>query len=401
MKKAITFFISQAITLFGSQIVAFAIIWYITIETSSGLWVALLIVCSFVPQFLCSFIGGALADRFPRKSLIIGADAAIAIFTLALVLMMPLFPNGSSFRIALLVIAALRSAAAGIQTPSVNSAIPLIVSPEKLMRANGINSTLQSIANFAAPAAAGAVMSLSNLQWAFCIDIVTAAIGISLLCFINILSSKDENQGTRKECLFSDIVGGVSYAVKTKMVGGLLLLFGIFIFLSIPAGFLANLFVARSFGDSYSNLMLVEVVGFAGMLVGGLIMGSWGGFKDRFKTLLFSALLFGLCGVFMGLSKGFVAYLIMMLLYGIPLTAFQTATTTILQENVDTMMQGRVFGLLNSMFSGFLPIGMAVFGPMADVVSLRLLIVVSNIAIIIVCSVVIPYISKMSVSVSR
>lgn len=401
MKKAITFFISQAITLFGSQIVAFAIIWYITIETSSGLWVALLTVCSFVPQFLCYFIGGALADRFPRKSLIIGADAAIAIFTLALVLMMPLFPNGSSFRIALLVIAALRSAAAGIQTPSVNSAIPLIVSPEKLMRANGINSTLQSIANFAAPAAAGAVMSLSNLQWALCIDIVTAAIGISLLCFINILSSKDENHGTRKECLFSDIVGGVSYAVKTKMVGGLLLLFGIFIFLSIPAGFLANLFVARSFGDSYSNLMLVEVVGFAGMLVGGLIMGSWGGFKDRFKTLLFSALLFGLCGVLMGLSKGFVAYLIMMLLYGIPLTAFQTATTTILQENVDTMMQGRVFGLLNSMFSGFLPIGMAVFGPMADVVSLRLLIVVSNIAIIIVCSVVVPYISKRSVSVSR
>ena len=401
MKKAITFFISQAITLFGSQIVAFAIIWYITIETSSGLWVALLTVCSFVPQFLCYFIGGALADRFPRKSLIIGADAAIAIFTLALVLMMPLFPNGSSFRIALLVIAALRSAAAGIQTPAVNSAIPLIVSPEKLMRANGINSTLQSIANFAAPAAAGAVMSLSNLQWALCIDIVTAAIGISLLCFINIPSSKYENQGTRKEGLFSDIVGGVSYAVKTKMVGGLLLLFGIFIFLSIPAGFLANLFVARSFGDSYSNLMLVEVVGFAGMLVGGLIMGSWGGFKDRFKTLLFSALLFGLCGVLMGLSKGFVAYLIMMLLYGIPLTAFQTATTTILQENVDTMMQGRVFGLLNSMFSGFLPIGMAVFGPMADFVSLRLLIVVSNIAIIIVCSVVIPYISKRSVSVSR
>lgn len=200
MKKAITFFISQAITLFGSQIVAFAIIWYITIETSSGLWVALLTVCSFVPQFLCYFIGGALADRFPRKSLIIGADAAIAIFTLALVLMMPHFPNGSSFRIALLVIAALRSAAAGIQTPAVNSAIPLIVSPEKLMRANGIYSTLQSIANFAAPAAAGAVMSLSNLQWALCIDIVTAAIGISLLCFIYIPSSKDENQGTRKVC---------------------------------------------------------------------------------------------------------------------------------------------------------------------------------------------------------
>ncbi|MGM9781367.1 MAG: hypothetical protein ACI3Y7_05875 [Candidatus Cryptobacteroides sp.] len=52
MKKVIPFFISQAVTLFGSQIVAFALVWYITLQTGSGLWVALLSICSFVPQFL-------------------------------------------------------------------------------------------------------------------------------------------------------------------------------------------------------------------------------------------------------------------------------------------------------------------------------------------------------------
>lgn len=52
MKKVIPFFISQAVTLFGSQIVAFALVWYITLRTGSGLWVALLSICSFVPQFL-------------------------------------------------------------------------------------------------------------------------------------------------------------------------------------------------------------------------------------------------------------------------------------------------------------------------------------------------------------
>lgn len=52
MKKVIPFFISQAVTFFGSQIVAFALVWYITLQTGSGLWVALLSICSFVPQFL-------------------------------------------------------------------------------------------------------------------------------------------------------------------------------------------------------------------------------------------------------------------------------------------------------------------------------------------------------------
>ena len=52
MKKVIPFFISQAVTLFVSQIVAFALVWYITLQTGSGLWVALLSICSFVPQFL-------------------------------------------------------------------------------------------------------------------------------------------------------------------------------------------------------------------------------------------------------------------------------------------------------------------------------------------------------------
>lgn len=60
MKKAITFFISQAITLFGSQIVAFAIIWYITIETSSGLWVALLTVCPLCHSFFAISLVGHL-----------------------------------------------------------------------------------------------------------------------------------------------------------------------------------------------------------------------------------------------------------------------------------------------------------------------------------------------------
>ena len=88
-KRTILFFASQCITLFGSQIVQMAIVWYVTLQTNSGAWVAAFSVCSYLPQFFVSFIGGVWADRYNRKYLIIGADALIAAVTLAMLLIMP------------------------------------------------------------------------------------------------------------------------------------------------------------------------------------------------------------------------------------------------------------------------------------------------------------------------
>ena len=390
MKKAIHFLISQAITLFGSQVVAFAIIWYITRETSSGVWVALMTISSFLPQFLMSFPGGVMADRYPKKRLIIGADAAIAILTLAMILMMPSIHQEGGLRVGLIILAALRSIAAGIQTPAVNAAIPLLVDSEHLMRVNGLNSTFQSVANFAAPAVAGAVMSQMSLSWAMMIDVATAIVGIAIVAFLCIPEIRNANEVPaspveEKTGLASGIKEAIRYSRGNRSVGMTLLLFGIFIFLSVPSGFMCSLYVCRYLGDSYLNLMSMELMGFAGMLAGGVLMSTWGGFKNRFKTLCIAVALFGALGIGLGLSRNLVMYLVLMLLYGIPLTSFQTTVSTILQETADPQMMGRVFGLLNAMYSGFLPLGMAVFGPMADAISLRAMMVGSNVLMLLVC----------------
>ena len=88
-KKIVLFLVSQSITLFGSQIVQMAIVWYVTLSTSSGVWVAAFSVCSYLPQFMISFIGGVWADRYSRKMLVICADAGIAIVTLGMFLLLP------------------------------------------------------------------------------------------------------------------------------------------------------------------------------------------------------------------------------------------------------------------------------------------------------------------------
>ena len=70
-KKAIMFLTSQGITLFGSSIVQFALIWYVTMQTSSGAWVSAMTVAAYVPQFIVSFFAGVWADWYDRKKLII------------------------------------------------------------------------------------------------------------------------------------------------------------------------------------------------------------------------------------------------------------------------------------------------------------------------------------------
>ena len=92
---------------------------------------------------------------------------------------------------------------------------------------------------------------------------------------------------------------------------------------------------------------------------------------------------FGVLAIGMGLSKHFFLYLVLMVIHGVALTMVQTVTITLIQDKADVSMQGRVFGLLGSMYSGFLPVGMVVFGPMADAIPLSWIMIGSGIALIV------------------
>lgn len=380
-RSTLLFFISQGVTLFGSMLVQFAIVWYVTLKTTSGAWVAALTICSFLPQTLVSFFSGAWADRWSKKMLIIGSDAVIALSTLALALLFPLIREDSGILLALLAASVIRSLGAGVQLPAVNATTPLLVPEEHLMRVNGINATLQSIIQFLAPAAAGAILTMGSLRATLMIDILTAIVGISLLFCLRLPKARETTQ--EQPSVLADVRGGFAYLRSEHFLAKLLLLYGLFILLSVPGGFLSALLVTRVYGGSYWNLTIVELVGFAGMAAGGMLLGIWGGFANRVKTLLLGVGLCGLLTIGMGAVNNFIIYLGCMLLLGVAITAAQTAATTLIQERAQSDMQGRMFGLMGSMYSGFLLLGMSVFGPLADTVSLQLLMILTGGALVV------------------
>lgn len=377
--QAMLFLISQCITLFGSTLVQMAIVWYVTIQTSSGVWVAAFTVCSYLPQFLISFVAGVWADRHSRKKLIIGADSLIALVTFLMVLAIPHITDKTVVLGGLLVMSVIRSFGAGIQTPAVNAVIPQLVPEDQIMRFNGINATMQSVVQFAAPAAAGVLLTINTLSSTLIIDTATAIVGIGLLSAVIIPKQAIQNKGTS---VFLDMKIGIKYTLSDKLIGKVLTVYGLFIFLCVPAGFLSQLFVSRVYGETYWYLTAVELAGFIGMVAGGILMSIWGGFKSRVTTMSVGLIAFGSLAIGMGLSKQFALYLTLMIIYGVAITMVQTATTTLIQEKAEISMQGRVFGLLGAMYSGFLPVGMAIFGPMADEMSLQWIMIGSGIALI-------------------
>ena len=377
--QAMLFLISQCITLFGSTLVQMAIVWYVTIQTSSGVWVAAFTVCSYLPQFLISFVAGVWADRHSRKKLIIGADSLIALVTFLMVLAIPHITDKTVVLGGLLVMSVIRSFGAGIQTPAVNAVIPQLVPEDQIMRFNGINATMQSVVQFAAPAAAGVLLTINTLSSTLIIDTATAIVGIGLLSAVIIPKQAIQNKETS---VFIDMKIGIKYTLSDKLIGKVLTVYGLFIFLCVPAGFLSQLFVSRVYGETYWYLSAVELAGFIGMVAGGILMSIWGGFKSRVTTMSVGLIAFGSLAIGMGLSKQFALYLALMIIYGVAITMVQTATTTLIQEKAEISMQGRVFGLLGAMYSGFLPVGMAIFGPMADEISLQWIMIGSGIALI-------------------
>ena len=380
--KAMGFLIGQGISLFGSQIVQMAIIWYVTLETSSGIWVTILTLAAFLPQMVISLFAGVWADRYNRKRIIITADAVIAATTLMLAFFMMSGNLGEAVLPAIIAVAAIRSIGSGIQTPTVNAMIPQLVPEDVLMRVNGINGSIQSAVQFVSPIAAGAIMSAGPIYNIMFIDAATAVIGISILAFIKIPKHQTVER-TEQTSVFAEMKEGLQFTWNHGFLKRLLITYGTYIFLCVPSGFLTALLIQRTFGNNVIFLTINETAGFAGALAGGLLLGATGGFKNRSKTFFLGMMLYGVASLAVGFTTIFWIFALLMFFLGMTIPAAQTAVFTLVQEKTDPSMLGRVFSLVNMMFTGFMPLGMAVFGPLADVIRIQTMVIICAVFIII------------------
>ena len=376
------FLTGQTVSLFGSAIVQYAVMWYVTFETGSGFAVALYALAAFLPQGIISIFGGVLADRMNRRVLIMVSDGTIAAVTLVLAMLMA---NGVTDLWIILLAVAARSVGAGFQTPAVSAIIPQLVPGDQLMRVNGLFGTIQSAMALLAPAAAGAVFGLFGIVPVFFIDVVTAIIGIALLFFVTVptLAAVAEKTTSYR----ADLVEGMRYIWHHAVVRWLLVVFAIIFLLTVAPSFVTPLLIAREYGNDVTLVTLLEIAFSVGMLLGGVLVSTLLAKRSRIALILISTFGFAAGSVGLGLSPNLWVFYGFMFIIGLLVPLFSTPFMTLIQESVPPEKHGRVFSYVGIVMALATPIGMTIFGPLADVISVQAILVIAGVVMALVMGV--------------
>jgi DHA3 family macrolide efflux protein-like MFS transporter len=382
-KVVATFLVGQTVTAFGSFLVQYAIMWHLTLSTKSGVVLALAAVFGFLPQAIVSIFAGVWADRVNRKMMIIISDSTIALATLGLAALML---SGVKDLWLIFLVMAVRSVGAGVQMPAISALLPQIVPTEQLMRINGINSTIQSALGLLAPVAAAAVYAYVSLEAILFIDVVTAIIGLSLLAFVPV-PTLERAASADKPSYFTDLKDGLSYIFGNPLVRWVMAIFAIVFFLIVAPSNLSPLMVVRNFGNEVWMLTVLEIAFGVGMAMGGALMAFIGPKLDRLNTIVATSIIFGFLAVGMGFTTNLILFYVLFFIIGLVVPAFSTSAFTLLQETVEPERQGRVFGFLGIVMSVAMPIGMALLGPLADVVSVELLLIITGAVTVVIATV--------------
>ena len=382
-KKNITIFLSsQAVSIFGSSLVQFAITAYITIQTQSGMYAMASILCATLPTFLLSPFAGVWADKYDRKKLIILADGGIAICTFIVAIIFLIGKGSISVLLVALVIRALGSA---VQSPCINALLPDVVPEEQLARINGMQGTLQAMVSLISPMLGGLLLGFAPLGIIFFVDVITAVLAIVILFTAFHLPKKEKEEVERSsENYFEEMKQGVRYIFKNKFLiefFGFMILF--FIMLA-PVAFLTQVQVTRNYGESYWHLSMIEIAFSIGMVVGGILISTWRGMKNRVHTMVIAGVLMGLTTFLLGLDIPFMVYSVIMGLCGVSLPVVNAPAMTLLQEQVDSQYIGRVFGIMTMISTSMMPLGMVIFGPLADKISVDIILIGTGIALMVI-----------------
>lgn len=363
-----TVWIGQAFSLFGSQLVQFALVWWLTKIGDSATVLAGATLVAMLPQIVLGPVAGALVDRWDRRRVMIAADGVIALATLALIY---LFATDQAEIWHVYVIMLVRSAGGAFHWPAMQASTSLMVPEIHLARISGLNSALNGTVNIIAPPLGALLLELLPMQGVLTVDIVTASIAIGALMIISI-PQPERSTETGSRHVWQDMKAGLDYVRGWTGLMILLLMGTIINFLLIPAGSLLPLLVKDYFGGEALEYSAMESFFAVGMLAGGFVLGLWGGFRRKIVTSQVGVVGIGLAHIVLGLAPDslFEMALGAVFFAGFMLS-FNGAAYAVIQSVVAPDMQGRVFTLISSAATAMSPLSLAAAGPLSDAFGVR------------------------------
>ena len=373
-------FSGQGFSLFGTRLVQFSLVWWLTNQINSATVLATASLIALLPQIIIGPFAGVIVDRMDRRKIMIVADSMIALMIIGLA---AVFAAGriQIWHIYLVMFA--RSFGSSFHWPAFQASTSLMVEKEALSRVGGINQALRGLVNIAVPPLAAVLLEIIPIQSILAIDVVTAVIAILPLMVYSIPKQDTLEVVLSPSLIYSDFKEGLAYIWNWTGLKFIWLLALVLKVLLVPAFSLLPLYIKDHFGGGAMEFAWVQSANGIGLIVGGLILGIWGGFNKKIITTMGAYCLAGAGFVAFGLvpSGMFTLGVAVTFLFSVVISIGDGSFFAMLQASVPSEMQGRILMISMSLATATGPIGLIMAGPLTDLLGIQVWFVGAGLAL--------------------
>lgn len=356
--------LGQVVSQLGSSMTGFALGVWVYQETGSATGFALTLLFNMLPKAVLAPVAGVIADRYDRRRIMIWADTGAGVAT---VLTAILFLSGQLEVWHIYLLTAINAGFSAMQGPAFGAAVTQLVRKEQLGRANGLMQLGQGIAQIAAPLLAGLLVVSVGLWGVLLADMATFFFAVATLILVRFPAYRRTDDGTgegQNESWRKQIWRGFCYLWTRPGLMGLVLLFAIVnFFIGVAEAVLTPLILSFASPDT---LGVILTVGGLGLLVGSLVMSSWGGGKRKVLAIFGADALLGVAVIAAGLTISIpvVTGAMFVAFFCVPIVI--AGSQAVLQAKVAPAVQGRVLALNMMLNTAAFAAAFLLSGPLAD-----------------------------------
>lgn len=353
------FFVGQLISLIGTWMDTVAEAWLVYRLTGSSLLLGTVAFAGQIPVFLLAPVGGMVADRWNRRSIVVATQTASMILAGILA---ALTLSGRVKVWEVVALASLMGVVNAFDIPARQAFLVEMVGREDLMNAIALNSSMFNGARVIGPAIAGILVASIGEGWCFFANSVSYIAVIAGLLMMKISPRAIETPTSALE----HIAEGFRFVRNTKPIFALLLLLGLVSLVAMPYSVLMPIFAARILHGNARTLGTLMGATGVGALTGALILASRTGLKGLSKWVAFSCMGFGTALILFSLSRWYFVSIAFLVPVGFCMMVQMASSNTLIQAMVPDRLRGRTMAVYSMMFMGMAPLGSLLAGELGN-----------------------------------
>lgn len=383
--------IGQIISIFGNNILRFALPLYLYDLTNSPALFGTVSACSFIPMILLSPIGGILADRTNKRNIMVILDFSTCFIVLVFLLLM----NLVNLVVLLLVTLIILFAIQGAYQPAVQASVPALVPADKIIKANAVTSLVNSVATLAGPVIGGLLYSGFGIKPILFISAGCFLCSAVMEIFITIPYVKPESTGSVIQIAKADLSESFRYMKYTQpklwqvcvIMACLNFLLSSLVIIGLPVVIKS----ALDFDKKQANVLYGYAQG--ALALGGLTGGILSGFiskkfnADKSHIFLFLSAI-GLLPISLALGfhiNNYIAYAVIIIccfLIMVVVTLFSIQMMGYLQIITPAKLMGKIISCAMCVTMCASPLGQAVYGGLFEIFENKLQFIFLSVSII-------------------